>query len=423
MIIDNLTQKFISQPANLDMGAGKLSIRWNCTKEDIYKAKDKARKIINTATQSTEEQKEVVKYVGSDQTATSTTKNFESVRPLSPKEVEDLVQVDGINTKVSRVWNRLLPNGKWTYSVDVKYASEDFYTKEELKEKLKSIFPNITPIKVVPPPKKIVSEKALVVLISDDHAGALNEHSIFGNDWSGSMYAKRLAKIADEVKRLNITFEEVHILSLGDQMNGWNSQTTRGGHEVKSLPNKDQFDIYTAGRVAFYNDMLTSGVSKEYFVHDVENSNHTGNDFSYMANKFLEMYLEAKFPFVKRKSYFLPLDSFDYGVHTIGFTHGKDEHLMKRPFPLKLDPRTDLFLFQYFDKKGYSASDRRITLYKGDLHQYAMDKGKFGRYINVPSIMGPTDWTEVNFGDSEGGAVLEIFEKNSKMIQHIPIWF
>jgi hypothetical protein len=96
---------------------------------------------------------------------------------------------------------------------------------------------------------------------------------------------------------------------------------------------------------------------------------------------------------------------------------------MKKPLPLKLDPRTDLFLFQYFDKKGYSASERRITLYKGDLHQYALDKGKFGRYINIPSIMGPTDWTEVNFGDSEGGAVLEIFEKNSKNIQHIPIWF
>jgi hypothetical protein len=290
-----------------------------------------------------------------------------------------------------------------------------------LKLKLKELFPDTKPITL--PVAKFVQEKALVILISDDHAGAVNDSSIFGNTWNGKKYKERLLKISEEAKKLGQIFEEVHIISLGDQMNGWNSQTTRGGHEVKSTSNKEQFDIYTAGRVAFYNDLFTSRVSQKYYVHDVENSNHTGMDFSYMANRFLEMYIETKFPSVIRKSYFLPVETFDYGIHTIGFTHGKDESLMKRPMPLKLDPKTDLFLFQFFDKKGYSPSERRITMYKGDLHSYALDKGKFGRYINVPSIMGPTDWTEVNFGDCEGGAILEVFEKNSKAVTQIPIWF
>jgi hypothetical protein len=246
---------------------------------------------------------------------------------------------------------------------------------------------------------------------------------MFGNEWNEDIYRERLLKVSNELKKLDIKFEEVHIISLGDQMNGWNSQTTRGGHEVKSLSNKEQFDIYTRARVAFYDDILCSGVAKDYIIHDVENSNHTGKDFSYMANSFLDMYLKAKYPTVERKSYFLPVESFDYGIHTIGFTHGKDEKLMTRAMPLKLDPKTDLFLFQLFDKKGLSPSTRRITLYKGDLHQYALDKGKFGRYVNIPSIMGSTDWTEINFGNTEGGAIIEIFDKNSRSVQHVPVWF
>jgi len=246
---------------------------------------------------------------------------------------------------------------------------------------------------------------------------------MYGNEWSGLTYAKRLLEISNEAKNLGYVFDEVHIISLGDQMNGFNSLTTRGGHEVKSLSNKEQFDIYTMARRIFYDDLFMSSISSKYFVHDIENSNHTGNDFSYMANKFLEIYIEAKYPQVKRTSYFMPINHIEYGDHVIGFGHGKDDKLMFKAMPLKLDNRTDLMLMQYFDKQGISSSQRRITMYKGDLHSYGMDKGKFGRYINVPSIMGSNDYSEVNFGHTEPGAILEVFHKTSKMIQHVPLWF
>ena len=47
MTLQDLVLKFITQPANLEMGAGKLSKRYNCTKEDIYKAKIEARKLLH----------------------------------------------------------------------------------------------------------------------------------------------------------------------------------------------------------------------------------------------------------------------------------------------------------------------------------------------------------------------------------------
>lgn len=427
MTKEKLVEKFLKKPSYLDMGAGKLANTWKVLKEDIYEAKEEARKSIHEA--QTAKLKEVIetqevklgKYIGSETTPTGSIKKFETTKPLSPVEIEQLAQVDNITTRVNRVWDKLLPNGTWTYAIDIRYEADGFYSKSELEDRLKELFPNIK-AQTLPVVKKF-SEKALVILISDDHAGALNDKSMYGNEWDGVKYKQRLLHVSNEVKKLGVKFEQVHMLSLGDQLNGWNSQTTRGGHEVKSLSNREQFDIYVQGRREFYDDLFTSGVSASYFVHDVENSNHSGKDFSYIANSYLDLYLSSKFPEVSRKSYFLPIESFDYGIHTIGFTHGKDESLMTRPLPLKLDPRTDLFLFQYFDKKGYSPANRRISMYKGDLHTYAMDMGKFGRYINIPSIMGPTDWTEVNFGDSQGGALLEIYEKDSKSIQHIPIWF
>lgn len=422
--LQNLIDRFLKNPKYLDTGAGKLSKLWKSSKEEIIEAKQKARTELGIKKLETLK-KEVIgkpgKYVGSESTPTGVIKRFEAVKPLSPKEIEELAQVDNITTRISRVWDKMLANGTWTYAIDIKYEAHGFYTKDELQKRLKEIFPSLKAQSL--PVVKKSEEKALVILIADDHAGALNDKSMYGNSWDGIKYKERLLKISQEVKSLGVKFEEVHIISLGDQLNGWNSQTTRGGHEVKSLSNREQFDIYTQGRVAFYNDLFTSGVSSKYKVHDVENSNHAGKDFSYIANRFLDMYLESKFPEVERKSYFLPIESFDYGIHTIAFTHGKDEELMTRPLPLKLDPRTDLFLFQYFDKKGYSPSSRRLTLYKGDLHSYALDMGRFGRYVNVPSIMGSTDWTEINFGDSQGGALLEIYQKTSKSVHQIPIWF
>lgn len=427
MTIQNLIDLFLAKPCYLEMGAGKLSKRYSCSKDDIYRAKEGARaqiQIKDLASFKIEIEEEIfkAKYVGSSPADDGgTVKKFESATPLSTKEIEDLVQVDGINTWVARVWEKLLPSGKWTYSIDVRYRMKDFYTTEELKEKLKEIFPAVSSVTL--PDVAEYKEKALVILLADDHAGALNTNSIFGNEWTSDTYQARMDTVIEQILKLDTTFEEVHIISLGDQMNGWNAQTTRGGHEVKSLPNKEQFDIYTTVRKKFYDSLFASGVGFEYHVHDIENSNHTGKGFSYMANKLLEVYIEAKFPEVTRKSYFLPIEGFDYGIHTIAFGHGKDEEFMKRPMPLKLNPQTDLLLFHYFDKKGYSPSERRITFYKGDLHSFAIDKGKFGRYINTPSIMGSSDYSEPNYGDTEPGALLEVFEKNSSTISTIPIWF
>jgi hypothetical protein len=425
MTVRELTLKFVTAPHNLEMGAGKLAARFNCTRENIYEAKLEARKLLYAAEVADleEEVREVkgqlAKYIGSESTSGGSIRKFEAARPLTPKEIEDLVGVDGITTTVARVWDKLLPSGVWTYSVDVRYKVKDFYTSDELEERLKELMPDITPYTI--PSVPTFADKALVILIADDHVGAVNITDLFGS--SDLTYRERLLNISQEVKMIGNTFDEVHIISLGDQLNGWNSQTTRGGHEVKSTSNKQQFDAYTQARVAFYNDIFSSGVSNNYFIHDVDNSNHSGLGFSYMANKFLEMYLLAKFPQVQRRSYFDILDGFEYGNHVILFGHGKDEKFMKKPMPAVLNAQTDLYIYDYLATKRYSPADMNITFYKGDLHQHGLQNGKFGRYINVPAISGNSDYGDANFGNTKGGALLEVFDKTSYRTASQAIWF
>lgn len=425
MTVQDLTLKFITHPHNLEMGAGKLAARYGVTREDIYKAKIEARKLLHAAEVAEAhdvikaQEAELAKYVGSETTPDGTVRKYESARPLTPKEIEDLVGADGITTTVARVWDKLLPNGSWTYSVDLRFRVKDFYTTEELQDKLKEVMPDITPYTL--PVRKVTEDKALVILIADDHAGAVNLTDMYNS--SDMTYQERLLSIVEEAKMLDNIFEEVHIISLGDQLNGWNSQTTRGGHEVKSLSNKEQFDIYTSARVKFYNDLFSSGISSKYFVHDVENSNHSGLGFSYMANQFLDMYLKNKFPEVERRSYFDIIDGFEYGNHLILMGHGKDERFMKKPMPAVLDAKTDLYLYDLVATKRFNPPDVNITFYKGDLHQHGIQHGKFGRYVNVQAVSGNSDYGDLNYGNARGGALLEVLDKGSYRISSKAIWF
>lgn len=431
MTIDKITQKFLTNPGYLENGAGKLGKSWGVSIEKIKDAKKQARRIIKADEQAqvqnsiAEDEEKIAKYIGSTPGDDGVVKKFQSPKPLTPKELEELSGVDGINTFIARTWDKLQTNGIWTYSIDIRFKIKDFYSKEELKEKLKELFPDLKALQIPKIPLgRVVQDKLLTILLADDHAGAVSDNLIFDSEkYTIEVYKARLLKVVEEVKKLGLTFDEVVVISLGDQLNGWNSQTTRGGHEVKSVSNKDQFDMYVIARRAFYDALFSSNITDSYTVYDVENSNHSGMGLSYMANQYLDVYLESKYPDVVRESVHTIIDGFDYGQHLILMTHGKDEKIQKRPLPFNLNEKTDLLIYDYAQNKGYSPYDTNITFYKGDLHQYGIQMGRFGRYINVPPIIGNMDYSDINFGNSKAGALLEIFDRDSSTVQSQTIWF
>ena len=344
-----------------------------------------------------------------------------SSKPLSNKEIEDLIGIDNINTSINRVWFKSNAQDKWTYSICTSNKVNNFYDRDELSQKIKELLPDYTPVFV--PLVENYKEQSLFVYLSDDHVGSLMDSSLYGNIYNEDVYSYRLEQVYSYITSLSTIYENIFIISLGDQLNGWNSQTTRGGHEVKSVSNKEQFDMYIRARSKFYNSLFTSGKGKHYFLYNLENSNHSGLGFSYMANKALEFYINGKFPEVKTYSTCKAIDTLEYGNHVFAFTHGKDEKQQKIPFALNMTDKIDAYFYQYFDKHGYSTRTKELHVVKGDLHRYNINYGKSCRYVNIPSIMGSSEWSEVNFGDTRSGAVIEIVNKHSSEISSTPIWF
>lgn len=338
--------------------------------------------------------------------------------PKDDLELAKLHKIDLTKYIITNYWSKLLPNGKFTSSVFSKLISQEEKNKELLVERLEIFFNNkFTSRQYVAEP--ISSEKAMFVYIADDHAGIDFKESLFENPYNGEIYYNRLDSLADKIILNKENTETLFIINLGDELDGFNKQTTRGGHSLDSLSNKEQFDIYIKARKNFYDKVLMENKHKEVFVINVNNSNHSGNDYSYIVNKALEFYLQAKFPKVKFINQEKFIDSYTWGDHTFLLTHGKDEKYMKFGFPLNLNEKVDLWLMDY----SKNLKTKYISTIKGDLHAYSVNIGKSGRYINVPSICGGSNWIEHNYGSSSSGVLIEIVDKKDKNIISIPIWF
>lgn len=349
---------------------------------------------------------------------------FISDKPMNKAQIEELYGIDNITTRLSTYWNKQTSSGKYLVSALIKCTIEDFYSVEELDKKLKELFPDIKPFVYTKKTGDGPSDRALFIYIADDHCGNKLKNSIYEKEYSGDVYTQRLSSIVGSIIEWKHEFDEVFVINLGDEVDGWNGKTTRYDHDLDgSLSNKEQFDIYTGGRKIFYDALFTSGIAPKYTVVTLNNSNHAGLGLSYIISKSLEMYIAARYPQVEVINYERFIDFIQWGSHVIGLTHGKDEKLMKSPLPLNLDAKTDLWLFEYYDKLGFSPSEHFVSTVKGDIHKYNVNSGKSGRYVNVPSIAGGSIWIELNFGDTRAGALLEIMEKESPNIISIPIWF
>lgn len=327
---------------------------------------------------------------------------------------------------VSHYWHK-----SQDFSIFSKKRQEvDFLNEiDRIVQKHLQINPDFAPYEINNKSKVENKDKAYKLVLSDMHVGL--DPNPKGSSLYDFKYDKDVFKrnLGHTFKSLMKEYEQhgkvdsLFIYDLGDALDGWNGETTRGGHKLdQNLDNFGQFTTYVEGKLSLINMILGADIADKIYVKNVTNCNHSGS-FGAIANwtiaKILgESYKDNKFEFHIMQRF---MEHFVYGNHCFILTHGKDHTYMKRGLPLKLDDRTKSFIRQYIDR--YRINSKYIHVEKGDLHQVGYDKTSAFDYRNYMSFAPPSAWVQHNFGASYCGYSIQVLNKNTSEISHTDYFF
>ena len=324
--------------------------------------------------------------------------------------------------------NNFTPPENWSYgwlktkdaSVFIKNDKESvqFDWDSLINTMLKEVKPNVINV----PNKE--NNKALHLYHSDMHIGAwVSDNSIYKNDYSLEEVERRLnkvAKLALKKKKEQGVFDTLAMFDLGDMLDGFNAQTTRGGHKLpQNMNNMEQFDSAIHLYKKHIATLVNSGIANKYVFYATTNDNHSGA-FSYFALRALAEWCSFAYPQVDVRIQTKFIDVYQYGIHSFMLTHGKDIEFMKHGMPKYLDKKTELYIKDYIDRHDVSNNCHFI---KGDLHQDCVDFCNKFRYRNVLSVFGASEWIFTNFGYSRAGLSYDIVSKDSKDVNEGRIFF
>lgn len=298
-------------------------------------------------------------------------------------------------------------------------ASKDDITSEYIQDVISGINFNHTK----PTQSQIKSNEILRVIITDVHIGMETDdtgYGMFSEVWNESEAFRRLDVVIDECNRIKRDFKEVHIICLGDYLDGWNGQTTRGGHNLpQNLSNRKAFDLGVRFKVELYN-RLQGLFECPVIAYNVCNDNHSA-DFGFIVNETVRMVCEKQNQNITVNNLQRFMSHYTYGNHTFILCHGKDERHMKFGLKPKLDAVIKDKIMQYI--KHYDIKSEFITFEKGDSHVQLLDSTSSNEfdYFGYRAFSNASGWVNHNFGKSSSGFTLMTVreDKKSKGIEAI----
>jgi hypothetical protein len=197
----------------------------------------------------------------------------------------------------------------------------------------------------------------------------------------------------------------LYLLDLGDYLDGFNGQTTRGGHSLpQNMSNQKAFDVGFT-----FKAMLITHLAPFYdtiHVRNICNDNHSG-DFSYFVNQFFKKYIERDLKNVKVTNQTRFIDHEVIGNKCFVTTHGKDTHNLKFGFKPKIDPGQINRILGYLNTNQLLNKGYEIIFEKGDSHLYLFDSSSSDvfKYYNYPAFSPSSNWVAMNFQLGKSGFI------------------
>lgn len=356
---------------------------------------------------------------------------LEKLNEIRNKGIEyasELVKVDP--TTVKHLWHEVRDeNGKKKGNLFIKnplYKDEDVESvKDIIETSISNVLKRFNSLKdsyTITSDKS--NKKALKVTISDDHVGLEpnpDNNSLFNYEYNADIYDKSYQKVFDSIVKEYNTHGKFDLLlldNLGDEQDGWNGLTTRGGHKLpQNMTNAEVFETCVDVKVKLITSLVKNNIANKIILRKVVNDNHSG-DFGHTINiavkKIINLLYSSDVVEVETLTKFL--EHRIYGKHCFILTHGKDSKNMFKGLPLQLNDKTINYINDYIN--FYNIKSEFIHVEKGDLHQIGYNKCNTFDYRNFMSFAPPSSWVQHNFGDCYSGYSIQVIPKNTNEISH-----
>jgi hypothetical protein len=239
--------------------------------------------------------------------------------------------------------------------------------------------------------------------------------SMYATEWNETILFERLTQMVRYTLEKQNS-DTLYILDLGDYLDGFNAQTTRGGHALpQNMSNQKAFDVGFMFKVQLIQTLAP--YYKTIHVRNICNDNHSG-DFAYFVNQAFKHYIERELKNVHviNQTAFIDYELIDnYCFIT---THGKDTHNLKHGFKPKIDPNQINKILGYLNTKQLINKGLDITFEKGDSHLYLFDSSSSDvfKYYNYPAFSPSSNWVATNFQLGKSGFVHFNYDEHRKSI-------
>jgi len=303
--------------------------------------------------------------------------------------------LDVPNTSVKHMW--LKDKHKSLFVKNPNFIEPE--TEPEKEIDFLSIFKDkIEPIKLPKVTTKFDLCKFDRLVYTDVHIGMevnKNGYSLYDGVWNEEEVNKRLNDMV-VYTLLNKKSDTLHIHELGDFMDGYNSVTTRGGHELpQNMDNQKAFDVGLEFKIKMIDSLVP--YYNKINVVNICNDNHAGS-FGYIVNSAFKTVIDLKYKdrveVINQRKF---IDHYIIDNRCFILTHGKDDKNMKFGFKPQLDSNQIEKIKNYIDE--YKLHNYIIEFGKGDSHQLLIDftSSSAFEYQNFGAFSPPSDWVKTNY--------------------------
>lgn len=338
--------------------------------------------------------------------------------PLAPHQIEEMSLTEAVEFSVrikENLINKKVEEERIRYNENkVKELTKELSNLKNKQNQLKELISEINyPESPILFKYKLGTSNKLIISLSDIHVGAsVSKDSIYENEWNENELELRLNLVVESLLKHSDNLDEIVVFNLGDSLDGYKGETTRGGHQLpQNMNDKEQVRVFVRQMLRFFDNLYENfRLPMSYYC--VGESNHDG-DMGWLANHKLISMLEIKYPDMDTEVFDKFIDYVNINDTTFVLSHGKDNKDMFKNLPLTLDVNTENKINEYLDYHGLSGN---IVFVKGDLHQSAITHGKRFTYWSVGSIFGSSEWIHKNMGNSKAFCDYAILYDDNSLI-------